>query len=65
MMPVGNARPGSAADWTKDRINLLTTPEVKQLRVNAERLSEQGITTLCDQVLTERRRKTRSTARKP
>ena len=61
---MGNARPGTAADWTKDRINLLTTPEVKQLRVNAERLSEPEITTLCDQVLTERRRKTRSTARK-
>jgi len=60
---VGNARPGTAADWTRNRIDSLTTPEVKQLRLNAERLHEPEITTLCDQVLTERRKKTRAKAR--
>jgi hypothetical protein len=60
---VGNARPGTAADWTKDRIDALTTAEVKQLRVNAERLHEPEITTLCDQILTARRKKTRTKAR--
>jgi len=60
---VGNARPGTAADWTRNRIDSLTTLEVKQLRLNAERLHEPEITTLCDQVLTERRKKTRTKAR--
>lgn len=60
---MGNARPGTAADWTKDRIDALTTAEVKQLRVNAERLHEPEITTLCDQILTARRKKTRTKAR--
>ncbi len=62
---MGNARPGTAADWTKDRIESLTTAEVKQLRVNAERLQEPEITTLCDQILTARRKKTRTKARTP
>lgn len=60
---MGNARPGTAADWTKDRVEALTTAEVKQLRVNAERLQEPEIITLCDQILTARRKKTRTKAR--
>jgi len=38
-------------DWTLDRIQTLTKPEVKQLRANAERLEEPGVVALCDEVL--------------
>jgi hypothetical protein len=38
-------------DWTLDRIQTLTKPEVKQLRANAERLQEPGVVALCDEVL--------------
>ncbi len=38
-------------DWTLDRIQTLTKPEVKQLRANAERLDEAGVVALCDEVL--------------
>ena len=40
-----------AADWTKDRIQTLSKPEVKQLRANAERLQEPEVVALCDEVL--------------
>ena len=38
-------------DWTRDRIQTLTKPEVKQLRANAERLQEPEVVALCDEVL--------------
>ena len=38
-------------DWTLDRIQTLSKPEVKQLRANAERLQEPGVVKLCDEVL--------------
>jgi hypothetical protein len=41
----------AALDWTKDRIQTLSKPEVKQLRANAERLSEPEVVALCDEVL--------------
>jgi len=41
-------------DWTLDRIQRLTKPEVKQLRANAERLEEPGVVTLCDEVLSSK-----------
>ena len=41
----------SAARWTREKIGTLSTPEVRQLRVNAERLRETEIATLCDEVL--------------
>ena len=40
-----------ALDWTLDRIQTLSKPEVKQLRANAERLQEPGVVRLCDEVL--------------
>ena len=43
-----------ALDWTKDRIQTLTKPEVKQLRANAERLHEPEVVALCDEVLSGR-----------
>jgi len=36
-------------DWTKDRIQTLSKPEVKQLRANAERLQEPEVVALCDE----------------
>ena len=47
-------RPGRSAVWTRDRIEALSTAEVRQLRDNAERLSEAEIVALCDEVLKAR-----------
>ncbi len=41
-------------DWTLDRIQTLSKPEVKQLRANAERLEEPGVVALCDKVLSSK-----------
>ena len=49
-------RPGRSAAWTRDRIEGLSTAEVRQLRDNAERLSEAEIVGLCDEVLKARPR---------
>jgi len=50
------ARPTRTVDWTHDRIAALTTPEVQQLRANAERLNSPEIKERCDAVLSERRK---------
>jgi hypothetical protein len=47
-------RPGRSAAWTKDRIEALSTAEVRQLRDNAQRLSEAEIVGLCEEVLKAR-----------
>ena len=47
-------RPGRSAAWTRDRIEALTTAEVRQLRYNAERLGEMEIVGLCDEILKTR-----------
>jgi len=47
-------RPGRSAAWTRDRIEALSTAEVRQLRANAERLGEAEIVALCDEVLKAR-----------
>jgi hypothetical protein len=47
-------RPGRSAAWTKDRIEGLSTAEVRQLRDNAQRLSESEIAGLCEEVLKAR-----------
>jgi hypothetical protein len=49
-------RPGRSVDWTKEKIAGLTTPDVRQLRVNAERLNAPEIMERCDAVLSERRK---------
>ncbi len=49
-------RPGRSVDWTKEKIAGLSTPDVRQLRVNAERLNAPEIMERCDAVLSERRR---------
>lgn len=47
-------RPGRTAVWTKERIDALTSAEIRQLRDNAERLSETDIVALCDEILKAR-----------
>lgn len=49
-------RPTRAAQWTRERIDALSTAEVRQLRDNAERLQETEIAALCEQVLGSRPR---------
>ncbi len=49
-------RPARSVDWTKDRIDALPTPDVRQLRANAERLNDPEIMQRCDAVLGERPR---------
>jgi hypothetical protein len=44
--------------WTKERIAQLTTEEVRQLRVNAQRLGEREVLAMCDELLRTRPRGT-------
>lgn len=48
--------PSRSVSWTRERIAALTTPDVKQLRANAERLNDPEIMERCDSVLSERRK---------
>lgn len=41
--------------WTRERIDSLTTIEVRQLHANALRLAEPEIAAICDTVLSSRR----------
>ena len=52
-------------DWTLDRIQTLTKPEVKQLRANAERLEEPGVVALCDEVLSSKAKPASTGATRP
>jgi len=47
---------GRVAKWTREKINSLSTPELRQLRLNAERLLETEIAAMCAEVLDERPR---------
>ena len=51
-----NLSRGRAALWTRDKIDLLSTPEVRNLLANAERLLETEIAALCLEVLGTRPR---------
>ena len=44
-------QPGRSAAWTKERIDALSTPEIRQLRENAQRLGESEIVGLCDEII--------------
>lgn len=46
----------TVARWTQEKIESLSTPEVRQLYVNALRLNEPEIAALCDSVLGTRPR---------
>ena len=52
-------------DWTLDRIQTLSKPEVKQLRANAERLDEPGVVALCDEVLSSKAKPAHTAAARP
>lgn len=41
-------------DWTRERIESLTTDQVKTLRANAVRLGDNAVTILCDEVILSR-----------
>jgi hypothetical protein len=47
---------GHAAQWTKEKIDTLSTLEVRNLHANAERLLETEIAALCIEVLGSRPR---------
>jgi hypothetical protein len=58
-------RPGRSAAWTRDRIEGLSTAEVRQLRDNAQRLSESEIVGLCEEVLKARPKTGGAKAKRP
>jgi hypothetical protein len=47
---------GRPAHWTKEKIDLLSTADVRNLRANAERLQEPEVAALCVEVLATRPR---------
>jgi hypothetical protein len=47
---------GRPAHWTKEKISLLSTADVRNLRANAERLQEPEVAALCVEVLGTRPR---------
>jgi hypothetical protein len=49
-------KPSRSVVWTRERIDALTTPDVQQLRANAERLNAPDVMQLCDAVLGARPR---------
>ena len=51
-------KPARRVEWTSERIAALTTPDVRQLRVNAERLNNTEVVERCDAVLKARPRGT-------
>jgi hypothetical protein len=55
--------PRRTVEWSKERIAALATPEITQLRVNAERLNDPDIMGRCDEVLKERKAAARLAAR--
>ena len=55
--------PRRTVEWSKERIAGLGTPEIAQLRVNAERLNDPDIMGRCDEVLKERKSAARLAAR--
>jgi hypothetical protein len=57
-------RPTRTAQWTRERIDSLSTAEVRQLRDNAARLHEAEVAALCEQVLLGRPRAGARKARK-
>lgn len=51
-----STRPARSAQWTREKIDSLSTAEVRQLLDNAKRLNEAEIAALCEQVLGSRPR---------
>ena len=42
---------GRIAKWSKEQLDKLTTPEVRALMANAERLNEPEVAALCNDIL--------------
>lgn len=55
--------PRRTVEWSKERITSLGTPEITQLRANAERLNDPDIMGRCDEVLKERKAAARLAAK--
>ena len=51
-----NLARGRIAQWGKEKINTLSTPELRQLLANAQRLKETELAALCDELLGARPR---------
>jgi len=47
---------GRVAKWDREKLNTLSTPELRQLLVNAERLKEAEVAALCNELLSGRPR---------
>jgi hypothetical protein len=47
---------GRVARWTREKLDTLSTIELRQLYVNAQRLQETEIATMCNDILTARPR---------
>ena len=47
-------KPTRAQEWSRERIEQLSKPDIEQLRINAEGLGEAAIAALCDEVLKTR-----------
>lgn len=56
-------KPARTVEWTSERIAALATPEVQQLRANADRLNDPEIMARCDAVLSGRRKAASASAR--
>jgi hypothetical protein len=56
---------GRIAKWSKEQLDRLSTPELKALLANAERLKESEVAALCRELLAERRRGRPAAAREP
>ena len=50
------AERGRVAKWTREQIDRLSTPELRALRENAERLKEAEVAALCSELLEARPR---------
>ena len=56
-IPAAPILPAAAsATWSREQIDRLSTPDLKALLANAERLQETEVATLCKVVLTARPR---------
>jgi hypothetical protein len=55
---------GRVAKWSKEQIAQLSTPELKQLRDNAERLNEAEVVALCSELIEARPKRAAPGAKK-
>jgi hypothetical protein len=53
---MGFAQRGRVAKWSREQVDKLTTPELRTLLENAERLKEPEVAALCNELLDSRPR---------